>query len=537
MSTFIIGHRNPDTDSVASAIGLSYLKNQLMEDTIPCVIGNLNKESEFVLNYFNMPNPKLIEDVKTQVKDLKHDVIEGLPPSSSILHAYKLMEEEKLETLPILDAKGKLLGIVSMKDIAMGLIKGDFYRLNTSLQNLVDDLNGQVLSGGIDEIEGNLSVIAYYYKTIEGILKNNDIIIVGDRYDIIEYAVESKVKLIIITGSSPIPAKYIDMAIKNNVTMLLVPHDTYFVSKIVNQCNYISTIMRNKDIIEFNQNDYLDEVKEEMGSTHFRNYPVVDDSNTFIGFINRRHMMNSGRKNVILVDHNEYSQSVNGLREAEILEIIDHHKLGDISTSMPIAFRNSPVGSTCTIIYQMFKEYNIEVPYPVAGILVAGIISDTLYLKSPTTTEVDRLAVTELNMVLNMDLDTFAMDMFKAGTSLEGESVEEIFFKDFKEFKLESCKIGISQVFTLDIDDVLNRKEEFNSFIYKVYSDKGHDLTLLLITDILNKGSYLLYHSSNQHLVPMAFNIQSKEIPFVEGLVSRKKQVLPQLQEALYQLR
>ena len=536
LSILVFGHKNPDTDSVAAAISLSHLKNQLGLKTIPCIIGNMNKESEFVLNQFNIQSPTQIQDVKTQVKDLYYDIIDGISPDVSILHAYKLMETYKLETLAVVDENNKLLGIVSMKDIAMGLIKGNFYELNTSNSNILQDLEGTLLTGTLDGIEGKISVIAFDHRSIEGSFTSNDIIIVGDRYDIILHAIFSKVKLIIITGDKQIPKEYLTAAEANGVPMMCVPYDTYFTSKVINQCNFISTIMRNKSIIKFNNTDYLDEVKEEMGNTHFRNYPIVDDSNSFVGFINRKHIMNSGKKKVILVDHNEYSQSVIGLKEADILEIVDHHKLGDISTSMPISFRNTPVGSTCTIIYNMFRENGVSIPTSIAGVLISGIISDTLLFKSPTTTSVDRNAVEELNKILNIDIEKYSMEMFKAGTSLEGQEVEEIFFKDFKEFALDNYKIGVSQVFTLDIEDVFNRKDEFISFIEKIYDIRQHQLTLLLITDILKEGSYLLFKTKNQLLISKAFNIKPQQGVFVENLVSRKKQVLPQLLDAIQQL-
>ncbi|WP_026478141.1 putative manganese-dependent inorganic diphosphatase [Alkaliphilus transvaalensis] len=537
MGIFIFGHKNPDTDSVASAIALSHLKQQLNHDTTACVLGNLNKETSFILDFFQVEPPKLLMDVKTQVMDLHHDTVLGIPPTTSILHAYKLMEAQRLETLAIVDDENKFLGIVSMKDIAMGLIKGNFEELKTSFENIVSDLKGIILTGGGSEVEGKLSVIAYYYKSVEGALSENDIIIVGDRYDIIECAVDSKVKLIILTGGMKIPKKYIQMATDNNVTILSTPFDTYYTSKIINQCNYISTIMRTKNIIKFNHHDYLDDVKEAMGNTHFRNYPVVDDYNTFIGFINRKHIMNPGKKKVILVDHNEYAQSVEGLKEAEIMEIIDHHKLGDIATSIPISFRNSPVGSTCTIIYQMYRENALQIPYSIAGLLLSGIISDTLYFKSPTTTKVDQDAVADLNKIVKLNLDTYAMDVFKAGTSLEGQSIEEIFYKDFKEFSLEGNRVGLSQVFTLDIEDVFNRKDEFILFIDKVSNNSNHDLTLLIITDILKEGSYLLFRCRNQHIISAAFHIEPYQGVFVQGIVSRKKQVVPQLLEGINSLK
>jgi len=533
MSILVFGHKSPDTDSVASAIALSYLKNQIGLNTIPCILGNISKESQYVLDYFQLSTPKHILDVKVQVKDLQYDFATGISPNKSILSTYNLMENNELDTVGVVDEGNKLLGIISMKNIAMGLIHGDFYHLETSLENLVHDLEGQVLSGNKEFFNGRVSIVAYYYKTIEGILGENDIVIVGDRYDIIEYAIMSKVQLIIITGGNEIPQKYIDLAISNNITMILVPKDTYYISKVINMCNYTSRIMRATNIIKFNEIEYLDEVKDELSHSHFRNYPVVDRKDRFLGFINRKHIMSPTRKKVILVDHNEYGQSAEGLEEADILEIIDHHKIGDISTSMPINFRNNNVGSTCTIVYSMYMENGIEIPFEIAGTLLSGILSDTLLFKSPTTTDIDRKAVEQLNKIVELNINDFAMDMFKVGTSLEGQSIEEIFYKDFKEFQLSTCKTGISQVFTLDIDDVFNRKELFINYIKKVHKQMNYDITLLLITDILKEGSYILYQSKHNTVIPSAFDVIDEQGAFVEDVVSRKKQVIPKLLNAI----
>lgn len=537
MSTLVFGHKNPDTDSVSSAIALSYLKQQIGFNTTPCVLGNISRESQYVLDYFQLPKPKNISNVKVQVKDLQYNFADGISPKKSILYTYNLMESKSLQTVGIVDNNNELLGIISMKNIAMGIIEGDFSYLETSLENLINDLNGKVLSGDKTFFSGKVSVIAYYYKTIQGLLSEKDIVIVGDRYDIIEHAIMSKVQLIIITGGSEIPQKYIDLAKENNITMISAPKDTYYISKVINMCNFNSRIMKTNNIIKFNEMEYLDDVKEELNNSQFRNYPVIDNNNRFLGFINRKHIMNPTRKQIILVDHNEYGQSAEGLEEAEILEIVDHHKIGDIATSMPINFRNNPVGSTCTIIHNMFKEYNIEIPFEIAGALISGILSDTLLFKSPTTTDIDKKAVEELNQILELDINQFSMDMFKYGTSLEGQSIEEIFYKDFKEFQLETFKIGVSQVFTLDIDDVYNRKDLFVNYIKKVEKRMEYDITLLLITDILKEGSYLLYQSKHNNIIPIAFNIAEEQGAFAEGVVSRKKQVIPKLLKAIQMIK
>ena len=536
MAILIFGHQNPDTDSVCSAIAYAELKNRLDVEAVPAAAGKINRETAFVLDRFQVSPPITIQDVKTQVRDLKLEKIPGLPPSTSILDAYHLMEEKHLPTLPVLNDAGELQGIVSMKDIAMGLIRGDFYRLRTSVDNLVQGLDGTLLAGASGEIEGRISVIAFYVETIKGTFNEESIIIVGDRYDIIEHAIESQVQLIIITGGKPVPEKFIQMAQAAGVYMISVPRDTYHTSKMIHQCSYLAGIMRIGDVIRFYPNDYLEDVREEMSRSHFRSYPVVDEGNRLAGFINRKHVLSPGRKRVILVDHNEYAQSVDGLEEAEIVEIIDHHKLGDISTNLPISFRNVPVGSTCTIIYQMYLEHGLEPNRRIAGLLLSGILSDTLYFKSPTTTVADRKAAEELNRSVKSDLEDYAMEMFRAGTSLKGQSMMDIFNKDYKKFQVGHFEAGISQVFTLDMDEVFHRRDEVLETLLTLHENRNLELTMLLVTDILKEGSYLFYQCKNRQLIPLAFQTTTDQGVFVAGLVSRKKQVVPRILEAIQQL-
>lgn len=535
MQTLIFGHKNPDTDTIASTLALSYLKNQLGYNTKPCALGEPNKESKFILDFFDLSKPEYIDNVKIQVSDLHYDKPPKIKPRNSIRKAFQLMEQNDLKALPIIGDDNELEGVVTMKDIAMSLVTGDIYTLETSLENIIDDLDGKLLKGNSEEeVSGQISVIAFQSGTIKGsnIINENSIIIVGNRYGIIEHAINKKVKLIIITGENKIPEKYVEEAINNGVNVIATPKDTYTTSKLIHQTNYISSIMT-VDMTKFYENEYLDDVVEEMRIRVHSNYPIVDMRNNFKGFISRKHVLNPGRKNVIIVDHNEYSQSAEGLKEANIVEIIDHHKIGDMSTAKPINFRNMAVGSTCTIVYQMYKENMIEIPHNIAGLLLSGIISDTLLLKSPTTTEQDSIAVSELNQKLGLDLKKYAMKMFRTGTSLEGQSINEIFYKDFKEFVLEDKKVGISQIFTLDIEDINNRREEFMRSIEEVFKKKEHDLTLMLVTDIMQNGSYMFYKSESPHLISSAFDIGLEQGCFANKVVSRKKQVVPALMQAI----
>ncbi|WP_129597982.1 putative manganese-dependent inorganic diphosphatase [Anaerophilus nitritogenes] len=535
MKTLIFGHQNPDTDSVCSSIAYSYFKNQMGESTVPQVLGKIQKESIYVLDKFEISHPNYLENVKIQVRDLKYTKVSPIKKDHSILHAYHHMESNQIKTIPVVDEHGFLEGLLTMKDIAMEMINGDFYHIKTSLSNIMNDLGGIPLyiPDKHNLVEGSVSVMAYYYKSIEGLLGPNDIIIVGDRYDIIEMAIINKVQLLIITGESEIPHKYIELAKKHLVPIIKIPKDTYTVSKLFQQCNFVSKIMKTSSLMKFSLDDYIDDIKDDIITTNFRNYPILDSNRKFIGFIGRKHLLNPGKKQVILVDHNEFSQSAEGIEEAQILEIIDHHKIGGVSTNLPINFINMPIGSTCTIIYELYKSNHIPIPYSMAGLMLSGIISDTLYFKSPTCTQRDIQAVKDLNKITQLDLDQYAMAMFKAGTALEGYSEEEIFFRDFKDFSIHNMKIGISQIFTLDIEEVTKKQSILIEFMNQLRDQQQYDILILTVTDIIHEGSYFFYSLSNENLVSYAFHIDHKQGAFAKNIVSRKKQIIPMLTAAI----
>ncbi len=536
MSTLIFGHKNPDTDSIASTIALSYLKNKEGNSTKPCMLGNVNRETEFVLNYFDVKEPILIDNVKIQLKDLELDCVKGMLLNSSIIEIFNIFKDNNIKTVPLVDDNNHLLGIVTMKDIAMGLMNSNISYLNTRLTHITNSLDGKIITGKDIEIEGNIAVIAYYSESVFEELNNYDIIIVGDRFKIIEEAIKKQVKLIIITGNKIIPDNIIKLAEQSEVSIVTVNTDTYTTAKLINHCNYITSVLSNNEIIHFNETDYLSEVKEEMLNSNHRNYPVVNKDDEYIGFVNKKEIINPHKKKVILVDHNEINQSVLGLNEADIVEIIDHHKIGDIVTDSPINFTNIPLGSTCTIIYQMMTDKGIDIPYNIAGLLMSGIISDTLALNSPTTTADDKKAILDLNDILNLDIESYTMEMFKAGTSLDGYSDSEIFNRDFKEFSMEGYKVGISQVFTLNTDNIIEREKDFGDYIKKVHNEKNYYLTLMIVTDITKNGSYIFYHAKNDKIISLAFEVESLSGTFLEGVISRKKQVFPRISYAFRNL-
>jgi manganese-dependent inorganic pyrophosphatase len=536
----IFGHKTPDTDSVCAAIALSSLKNSLAEPSKPYVLGAVNKETEFVLKHFNVEVPELLNNVKIQIKDLDYERIRPFMKYQSVHFAYFYMNENKLRTLPIVDDDGYLAGIITMKDIAMSLINTDQKHLSTLYDNVIETLLGKSILKFDKVIDGEVVVASFEEKTLRrnDIIDKNSIVIVGDRYDVIGYSIETGVKLIIVTGDLDIPDDLIQMATRNKVNIISTAYQTYYTAKNIMLSKYVEDIMKSQDIMMFFDEDDLNDCKEDIEQSRHSKFPIISRDKKYLGLLSRNHLINPQRKRVILVDHNEMNQSADGIEEAEILEVIDHHKIGDIRTSIPISFRNNPVGSSNTIIFYMFRENNVEIPKEVAGLMLSGIISDTLLFKSPTTTQRDRVAVEELLKIVDIDLHKYAMEMFRAGTSLEGKTMEEIIYQDFKKFNLEYKNVGISQVFTLDINQIMNKKDEFIKLIDEITFDKDYFLIIMAVTDIVNEGSYMFYTSSKERLVKGIFDEEeSFQGMYVDKCVSRKKQIVPKIINALRLIR
>lgn len=532
MKTLIFGHRNPDTDSVCSAIAYSYLKNQLEEPAEPRVLGEIKNEAKFVLDKFQITAPKLLNNVKTQVKDTKYYKVEALDETNSYLKAFKMMTDNSLNTVAITDVDNYLKGIVTIKDIAIELIRGDFKKLNTNFRNIVNQLEATTVCCEKDfdyKIKGKISVEADYYKSIDSPYTKNDVVITGDIFENINALIDMEVGMIIICSDTIIPESYVNKAEQKNVTILQTNKDTYEVSKLIQQCNSIKQIMKKDNIVKLNENDFLTDVKDEISGTNYRNYPVVNDDGKFLGFLDRKVLSNPSKKQVILVDHNEISQSVDGLIEAKISEIIDHHKLGGLTSIEPIKFINSPVGSTCTIVYQQFVLNGIEIPYEIAGVLLSGILSDTLYFKSPTCTHADINAVKTLNLIAKLDLSDHFSGMYKASCSVEGLSLQDILYTDSKEFTNANDKFRVSQFFTSDIEFINDNMDDFLKIIKNESEKSNYSVYLLAITDIIEEGSYLYFYSKNENFISKAFNCENKQGVFIKSVVSRKKQIVPQI--------
>lgn len=532
--TFIFGHKKPDSDSVMSAIGLSYLKNQVGECTEPRILGTVNKETKYALNYFGLKEPEYLNDVKLQLKDVNYHKGFYIRDTDSVYDGYQKMLKEGLTGIPVVKDNKQFLGLITIKDLSHIVVNANFEELYTSYQNIIKVLKGEEILKFDSEINGKIMVAAYRSTTFINTvpLTKEDILIVGDRHSVIEYAVESGVKLVVLSGDSEIKDKHIEIARKNKVNIIRTPYDSYHITRMIPLTNYIRTMIRSYNPIKFEETEFVDTVLDVNNKLKHTNYPVVNKKNQCLGLLKIIDLNEKRPKNVILVDHNEKLQSVEGLEEANILEIFDHHNLGSITTSAPINFRNMAVGSTCTIVYTLYKERNVNLPREIAGALLSGILSDTLILKSPTATPRDVEAVEELARIAGVDYQVYGMDMLKAGTSLEGMSKEDVLYNDFKLYTINEKTFAIGQFFTMNFDEMKKELDEYVATLDEVAEANNYDFVALYVTDIIKNGSYVIFNTKGQEVVDVCYG--KENIPegyFVENCVSRKKHVVPLIME------
>lgn len=534
-SVFIFGHRNPDTDSVCASISLSYLKNKLGNNTVPRVLGHINRESKFVLDYFHLKEPEYLNNVKVQLRNINYHKNVRVNENVSILNALHYMQENDLTALPIINDQKVLSGLITLKELASLLVTGARESIYTSYDNIVSTLNGKEVLHYKDEIIGNVSIASYQSQTFfeEVKVSKNDIIITGDRYKVLNYAIESKASLIILTNNCSLSDDLLKKAKSHRINVISTPLSTLYAGSLVMLSNYVKTILTNKTPITCNYLDYRTEFIDLANKIGHTNYPIINKKSECLGLIKVTDVEKYSKQKVILVDHNNLEQSVPGIEEANIAEIIDHHNLGAIGTSIPINFRSMPVGCTCTIIYKMYQEYQIEVPKDMAGIMLSAILSDTLLFQSPTTTEEDKKAAEELADIAEVDIETYGRDMLTEASSIKGMTIEEVFFQDFKSYKVGNTTLGISQIITMDFESIRSNLEEYVTKLNEIAKGE-YGVVTLFITDVIRNGSYVLYNTDSQDIVSDSFDISDiEEGTFISGLVSRKKQMLPNLMETL----
>ena len=526
---YIFGHKNPDTDSVCAAISLSYLKNKQGLNTEPRILSSINDETKYVLNKFKFKVPEELHDVKLQLKDVNYHKGFCISEKESIYNAFKFMQENGMSTVPVVDKSGKFCGSFAMKDIAKNEILGDVISLKTSYDHLMNTLNGKELLRFNDEIEGNVTTVDYRSSTfaMHMLFNNKTILVVGDRHSIIEYAVNKRVGTIVITGDNEIKTEHLEIAKKNKINVIQTSKTSLEVIFKIMFSNYIENFNFVEQFVCADEDIYLSDLDDIILNTKHSYYPVIDSSNKCLGLLKLSDLNDKSPKQVILVDHNESTQSVEGLEEAEIVGVVDHHRLGNLGTSKPINFRNMPVGSTCTIIYHLFKENKITIPEDIASLLACGIISDTLLLKSPTTTEIDIDVLNNLEKIADIDTEKVAMEMFKANDPTKNKSIKEIVYTDFKTFIHGEKNIAVSCITTLNGKNILKNQNEYIKFLNKQAKENDYDIFVLAITDILKNGSYILYNDECEDILKLAFLDEIEQGYFLDGVVSRIKQIIP----------
>lgn len=547
--TIVIGHKNPDTDSICSAICYANLKQMLTGgEYIPGRAGHVNSETQYVLDHFGVKAPKEIETVKTQVKDIDIRATKGVAKNISLKKAWNLMQDASVVTIPAVTEDNVLEGLITVGDITRSYMNvydsSILSKACTQYSNIMETLEGAMLIGNEKEYfkEGKVLIAAANPDMMEYYIEKNDLVILGNRYESQLCAIEMEAGCIIVCEGAGVSMTIKKLAQERGCTVITTPYDTYTAARLVNQSMPISFFMKTENLITFDTDDYIDDVKEVMASKRHRDFPILDKNGKYKGMISRRNLLGARGKNVILVDHNERSQAVDGMENANILEIIDHHRLGTVETMGPVFFRNQPLGCTATIIYQMYNESGAVIDKKIAGLLCSAIISDTLLFRSPTCTPVDKDAALNLAKIAGVDVEQLASRMFAAGSKLKGKSDAEIFYQDFKRFTAGKITFGVGQITSLNAGELQELKNRMMVYIEKAREEEKVDLMFFMLTNILTESTELICDGQGaEQLAVEAFHISDEEaekesrIVRLPGVVSRKKQLVPGLMVATEQ--
>lgn len=541
---YVIGHKNPDTDSICSAIAYADLRQKVTGQVHEAKrAGHVNDETAYVLNRFGVEAPKLLTDVRLQVRDLDIHEMPGLKPNASIRDTWERMRQEQAKTLPIVK-DDELVGVVSTGDIAKSYM--DVYdseilsKARTQYRNIVKTLDGTMITGNEHGyfMRGKVAIGASSPNLMEEFIEKDDLVILGDREEAQACAVNIDASCMVICKDAEVSPKLIQKAKEQSIVIIQTPYDTFTTARLINQSIPVKFYMTSGPLTMFRMNDYVDDIKDIMAKKRFRDFPILDRHGRFKGFISRRRFLGASKKKVILVDHNERSQAVDGIEEAEIIEIIDHHRLGDIETVSPITFRNQPVGCTATIINQMYDENEIEVPREIAGLLCGAIISDTLLFRSPTCTPLDERTAKKLAKISDIDLEQMAQEMFNAGSNLKGKSAEDICFQDFKQFTVNDTIFGVGQITSMSKEELAAIRDMMTEHLPKVLEAHNLNMIYFMLTDILAESTELLCVGTGARGIALsAFDLPDNAKSLIlKGVVSRKKQLIPVLVETMQQM-
>ena len=542
----VIGHKNPDTDSICSAIAYAELKNRTTD--LNCEArraGVLNQESTFVLKKFGLEPPRMCTDVNPKVRDVDYRQLPGVPGDMSLRRAWLMMRDKQIDTLPVVDETNELLGLITVKDIATANMDvfdtGVLAKSRTSYRNILETLGGSMLVGSAEAVveKGSLLIGAASPELMETAMEPGDIVLLSNRYESQLCAIEMEASLIIVCQGAAVGKTICKLAEENGVAVMSVPEDTYAAAKLISQCAPISHYMTKQDILKFTLVTPVDDVTRVMSKVRHRYFPVLDENGKYAGMLSRRNILNQQRRKLILVDHNEATQAVEGYERAEILEIIDHHRIGSIETSGPVYFRNQPVGCTATIVSQMYDEAGVAPRAPIAGLLLAAILSDTLMFRSPTCTPVDKAAAEKLAKLAGVEIEEFAGEMFEAGENLAGKTAEEVFLQDFKVFMCGDIRFGVAQGSYMTCKNREAAQKLLQPYLEEALVKQNVEDLYVLLTDVPKEESRVIctgHHA--QVMLREGFDAEPDKTgaSLLPGVVSRKKQFIPAIMEAYQQL-
>ena len=539
---WVVGHKNPDTDSICAAIAYANLKNQADGNRYEAKrAGELNEETKYVLDTFGVKSPGLITDVGAQVKDIEIRKTPGVSGKISLKRAWEMMKEQNVVTLPVTDKENNLEGLIITGDIATSYM--DVYdnsilsRAKTQYQNIVDTLDGTMLCGNEHAyfMKGKVVVGSANPETMEQFLEDDDLVIMGNRYDAQISALESNASCIVIAGSPQVPKTIVKMAAEKHCVLITTDYDTYTAARLINQSMPIKFFMRREQLVTFETEEYIDEVREIMSKEKHRDFPVLDEDGKYIGMISRRNLLNMKKKQLILVDHNEKTQAVDGIGGADILEIIDHHRIGSLETMSPVFFRNQPLGCTATIIYQMYQEQKVAIDKKVAGLLCSAILSDTLMYRSPTCTPLDKAVAEELAQIADINIEEHAKAMFQAGSDFGSKTPEEIFYQDFKTFSQDGVEFGVGQLSAMTQEELEQVRDKLLPYLRDVLVERKIEMVFVMLTNIIEETTYLICAGEKaDDLVEKAYHVHKEgDYHVLKGVVSRKKQLIPMFMSAM----
>ena len=540
---YILGHRNPDTDSICSAIAYADVKNKENDGNhyIAARAGQISSETSYVLQRFGMRQPTYVNNIGTRVRDMEIRKLPGIDDGISMKKAWSMMAEMSAVTLPIVDKDNVLNGIITINDIATSYMENQdstmISKAKTPYCNILETLEAEMVVGDPDAVfeHGNVVIAVANPDVMENYIEKDDMVITGNRYESQLSAIESGAGCILVCLGAQVSRSIQKLARDNNCAVLTTPLDTYTVAHRISQCMPVKAFMRTKDLVTFSPSDYTDAIKDTMQNTRIRDFPVIDKNGKYVGMISRRNLLGIRKRAVILVDHNERSQAVENIENAEILEIIDHHRIGSLETMAPVYFRNEPVGCTATIIYSIYKEKGFEIPPQIAGLLCSAILSDTLMFRSPTCTMMDRAAAEALSAIAGIDCQSFGIEMFTAGSNLKDKTPEEIFYQDYKKFEFGDVTFGVGQINSMSGSELDELERRLRPYLEKSCREHGLSMMFFMLTNIIEESTRLMcYGESADTLVQDAFGRAPKAgTIWLKGVVSRKKQLIPAFIDAI----